>query len=461
MSARSGRFGSGRGKAAGVILACAVMLLAGCGGSEGAAPASSGPAGVGTMVKGLGADNQLQVENPPPPADMPAAGSGTVPGDAAAGTPGDAPAGTAPEAAAGTPGDAPAGTSGDAPAGTSGNAAAGTAPEAAAGTSGNAAAGTSGYGRPNLSLFGEAFDMSASTQAEADNKKNVWQLYVKAFVDEQAAQAATGVWIDLGGPSPGEGVARDRIAAAAANAATDPELAAAAVRAADRWSDKFARNAIDAETAFAAAKSALNLAQLTVYAAAHAPVADAADYAAAGKVLAAAQDAYRWALAARSYSAYRAADWAAAAAAARNAARDASAARADATLTATENSGATGANGADATGTTPTGSASASQSAASATVTPAAASVPQATLTVSNTTTTVQVGTIINLTTSGGSGGGSVTFAVRGVGCSVLGASLRATSAGTCIVTAKKAASPGYREATSMGKTIAFTELVP
>ena len=57
MSARSSRFSGcgssrGRGKAAGAVIACAVMLLAGCGGSEGAAPASSAPAG-GTMAKGV------------------------------------------------------------------------------------------------------------------------------------------------------------------------------------------------------------------------------------------------------------------------------------------------------------------------------------------------------------------------------------------------------------------------
>ena len=57
MSARSSQFSGcgsnrGRGKAAGAVIACAVMLLAGCGGSEGAAPASSAPAG-GTMAKGV------------------------------------------------------------------------------------------------------------------------------------------------------------------------------------------------------------------------------------------------------------------------------------------------------------------------------------------------------------------------------------------------------------------------
>ena len=54
-----------------------------------------------------------------------------------------------------------------------------------------------------------------------------------------------------------------------------------------------------------------------------------------------------------------------------------------------------------------------------------------------------------------------MTFTVTGVGCSVLGASLRATSAGTCIVTAEKAASPGYREVTSLVKVFSLTELIP
>ncbi len=63
MSARNSRFGafssrSGRGKAAGAVLACAVMLLAGCGGSGGSAADAGAPvirgAVVGDVVYALG-----------------------------------------------------------------------------------------------------------------------------------------------------------------------------------------------------------------------------------------------------------------------------------------------------------------------------------------------------------------------------------------------------------------------
>jgi uncharacterized repeat protein (TIGR02543 family) len=83
--------------------------------------------------------------------------------------------------------------------------------------------------------------------------------------------------------------------------------------------------------------------------------------------------------------------------------------------------------------------------------------VAQATLTVSNTPLTGTVGTNIALTTSGGSGTGEGTFWVTGSGCSVSGASLDATAAVACIVTARKAASPGYLEATSAPTTFTFT----
>ena len=94
-------------------------------------------------------------------------------------------------------------------------------------------------------------------------------------------------------------------------------------------------------------------------------------------------------------------------------------------------------------------------------MTPAAGSRAQNTLTVSNTTTRVPVGTVINLTTSGGSGGGSVTFTVTGKGCSMTGVYLRATSVGRCIVTAKKAESPGYLDATTVVKVFTFTKAGP
>ena len=93
-------------------------------------------------------------------------------------------------------------------------------------------------------------------------------------------------------------------------------------------------------------------------------------------------------------------------------------------------------------------------SSASSPVTPMAA---QTTLTVSNTTLTGPAGTNIALETLGGSGTGTLTFTVTGTGCSLIGTSLRATVAATCIVTAKKAASTGYLEATSEPKTFTFT----
>ena len=68
---------------------------------------------------------------------------------------------------------------------------------------------------------------------------------------------------------------------------------------------------------------------------------------------------------------------------------------------------------------------------------------------------------MVKLTTSGGSGGGSVTFTVTGKRRSMTGVYLRATSVGTCIVTAKKAVSPGYLDATSRVKTFTFTQVSP
>jgi hypothetical protein len=79
----------------------------------------------------------------------------------------------------------------------------------------------------------------------------------------------------------------------------------------------------------------------------------------------------------------------------------------------------------------------------------------QATLTVSN-TTTGKVGRVITLETLGGSGGGAVTFTVTGSGCRLFGTSLSATAAAMCYVTAKKAASTGYLEATSAKAIIKF-----
>ncbi|MSW82625.1 MAG: hypothetical protein F2840_15960 [Actinobacteria bacterium] len=83
---------------------------------------------------------------------------------------------------------------------------------------------------------------------------------------------------------------------------------------------------------------------------------------------------------------------------------------------------------------------------------------PQATLSVSNTVLTdaVDDGVGVELATSGGSGDGVVTYTVTGTGCSVSGTSLNATPPATCVVTATKAASTGWIEATSATGTFTF-----
>jgi len=80
----------------------------------------------------------------------------------------------------------------------------------------------------------------------------------------------------------------------------------------------------------------------------------------------------------------------------------------------------------------------------------------QAPLSISNVTTTGTVGTGITLTTSGGSGTGAVTFSVAGTRCAVSGSSLSASSAGTCVVTAAKAARSIYSAASSLPITFTF-----
>ncbi|MGA2970811.1 MAG: hypothetical protein ABSE75_13535 [Acidimicrobiales bacterium] len=76
--------------------------------------------------------------------------------------------------------------------------------------------------------------------------------------------------------------------------------------------------------------------------------------------------------------------------------------------------------------------------------------IPQTTL--SLTSTRGKVGTALRLTTSGGSGTGAVTFSVTNgsaKGCAIAGTSLKATSAGTCVVTATKAGDVTYSAATA------------
>jgi len=79
---------------------------------------------------------------------------------------------------------------------------------------------------------------------------------------------------------------------------------------------------------------------------------------------------------------------------------------------------------------------------------------------ISITSTTGTFGSTITLQTSGGSGGGAVTYArtVGTAGCSVSGSTLSATSAGTCTVTATKAADTNYAAASSSATTITFNK---
>ena len=79
----------------------------------------------------------------------------------------------------------------------------------------------------------------------------------------------------------------------------------------------------------------------------------------------------------------------------------------------------------------------------------------QATLSVTSTSGTF--GTALTLTTGGGSGTGAVTYAaVNGTasGCAVLSGQLTASSAGTCLVTATKAADANYNAASSAQTTV-------
>ncbi len=79
----------------------------------------------------------------------------------------------------------------------------------------------------------------------------------------------------------------------------------------------------------------------------------------------------------------------------------------------------------------------------------------QANLTLTSTTGTYQ--TPLTLTTSGGSGTGALTFAVvdgSASGCAVSTAKLTSTSAGTCLVTATKAADANYNAASSPQTTV-------
>jgi hypothetical protein len=80
----------------------------------------------------------------------------------------------------------------------------------------------------------------------------------------------------------------------------------------------------------------------------------------------------------------------------------------------------------------------------------------QATLSISNTTLRNLPGTSLSLATTGGSGTGDISFTVSGADCVINGASLVAATVTNCVVTAIKAASEGFRAATSAPTTFIY-----
>jgi hypothetical protein len=75
------------------------------------------------------------------------------------------------------------------------------------------------------------------------------------------------------------------------------------------------------------------------------------------------------------------------------------------------------------------------------------------------TTRSGTVGHTLALGTSGGSGTGAVTFTVTNgtaTGCAISGSSLSATKAGTCLVTATKAADTNYSAVSSLATAVTF-----
>jgi hypothetical protein len=80
----------------------------------------------------------------------------------------------------------------------------------------------------------------------------------------------------------------------------------------------------------------------------------------------------------------------------------------------------------------------------------------QATLSISNTTLTNAVGTTVVITTAGGSGSGALSYTVSGTNCALSGASLSASAAATCVVSATKAGDGTYAESNSATKSFIF-----
>jgi hypothetical protein len=88
---------------------------------------------------------------------------------------------------------------------------------------------------------------------------------------------------------------------------------------------------------------------------------------------------------------------------------------------------------------------------------------PQTQATLTLTSISGIVGHTLTLTSQGGSGTGGLSYAVTNVGtagCFISGASLGATSAGTCTVTVTKAADATYAVAHSPATTVTFTHVV-
>jgi hypothetical protein len=83
----------------------------------------------------------------------------------------------------------------------------------------------------------------------------------------------------------------------------------------------------------------------------------------------------------------------------------------------------------------------------------------QTTLAISS--TSVTFGSTLTLTTTGGNGAGSVTYLVDSGPCSVLGSTLTPSGAGTCMVTATKAANGNYLVASSSSTAITVAKQTP
>jgi len=80
------------------------------------------------------------------------------------------------------------------------------------------------------------------------------------------------------------------------------------------------------------------------------------------------------------------------------------------------------------------------------------------------TSTTGLLGTPLTLVASGGGGTGTLTFTTTdgtATGCSISGSTLKATTAGTCIVTATKAGDSNYAAASSAATTVTFVNPTP